>query len=175
MASLMENFSNEPIDINLLPKFEEVEYTRISNKYLIKSNLQTAIFFMIVLIAWIVLWYYGAGVQNLQIAAVFILLFFGFRFWNNFKMQKNYGYALREKDILYRRGFLVNAVTVLPFNRIQHVSVSRDFIDKMLNISSLQIFTAGGSGSDVNIPGLNPGLASTLKEALSTKLTANDR
>lgn len=170
----MENFSNNPVDINLLPKFEEVEYTGISRKYLIKSNIQTVIFLVILLIGWSVLYYYGAGIQNLQIAGLVIFLFFSFRFWNNFKMQKNYGYALREKDVLYKRGFLVNSVTVIPFNRIQHVSVSRDFIDKMLNISSLQVFTAGGSGSDVNIPGLRPDLATTLKDALSTKLTANE-
>lgn len=169
----MENFTNQPIDINLLPKFEEVEYTGISSKYLIKSNLQTAIFLVIMLFAWGVLWHYGAGAQNLQLAGVFIFLFFSFRFWNNFKMQRNYGYALREKDILYKRGFIVQAVTIIPFNRVQHVSVSRDFMDKMLNISSLQIFTAGGSGSDINIPGLKPDLAATLKEALSTKLSAN--
>lgn len=170
----MENFRNETIDINLLPKFEEVEFTKISNKYLIKSNIQTGIFLVIIIIAWGVLWYYDAGMQNLLIAGVVIFLFFAFRFWNNYKMQRNYGYALREKDLLYRRGFLVNSVTVIPFNRIQHVSVSRDFIDKMLNISSLQIFTAGGGGSDVNIPGLKPQLAVNLKEALSSKLTANE-
>lgn len=174
MASIMENFRNESIDIHSLPKFEEVEYTLISHRYLIKSNIQTGIFLVIILIAWGVLWYFGSGTQNLQIAGVVIFLFFAFRFWNNFKMQKNYGYALREKDVLYRRGFLVHSVTVLPFNRIQHVSISRDFIDKMLNISSLQIFTAGGGGSDVNIPGLEPNLAANLKEALSTKLTANE-
>lgn len=105
MAPLMDNFSNTPIDINSLPKFEEVEYTGISYKYLIKSNLQTGIFLVIVLVAWGVLWYYEAGVQNLQIAGVVIFLFFSFRFWNNYKMQKNYGYALREKDVLYKRGF----------------------------------------------------------------------
>src|SRR5690606_22944381 len=102
MASLMENFSNEPIDINSLPRFEEVEYTGISNKYLIKSNIQTGIFLMIILIAWSVLWYYGAGTQNIRIAGVIIFLFFAIRLWNNYKMQKNYGYALREKDVLYR-------------------------------------------------------------------------
>jgi len=170
----MENFSNDPININMLPKFEEVAYTPVSDKYLIKSNIQSGIFLVIILIAWSILWYYGAGVQNLQIAGVVIFIFFAFRFWNNYKMQKNYGYALREKDVLYKRGFLVNSVTVIPFNRIQHVSVSRDFIDKLLDISSLQIFTAGGSGSDVNIPGLKPDLAADLKEALSTKLIANE-
>ncbi len=174
MASLMENFSNDPIDINLLPKFEDVDYTGISGNYLIKSNIQTGIFLIFVLIAWGVFWYYDAGIQNLQLAAGIIILFFAFRFWNNYKMQANYGYALRDKDLLYRRGFIVNTVTVIPFNRIQHVSVSRDFFDKILNISSLQIFTAGGGGSDVNIPGLEPTLAVNLKEALSKKLSHND-
>ncbi|CAN5360783.1 hypothetical protein BH23BAC2_BH23BAC2_19440 [soil metagenome] len=170
----MENFSNAPIDINSLPKFEEVNYTGISSKFLVKSNIYTGIFLVVIIIAMAVLWYFGASHQNLLIGGIVVLLFFSFRFWNNFKKQNNYGFALREKDVLFRRGFIVNAITIIPFNRIQHVSVSRDAFDKMLNISSLQIYTAGGGGSDINIPGLKPDLALSLKEALSTKLIAND-
>lgn len=169
----MENFSNRSIDIDSLPNFEEVDYQTISSKYLVKSNIQTTIFLVIVLVGWTTFFYYQASITNLTMAMVAIFLYFSFRYWNNYKVQKTYGYALREKDILFRRGFFVNAVTVVPFNRIQHVSVSRDAIDKLLSISSVQVFTAGGSGSDINIPGLPPDLAVKLKEGLANKLTTN--
>lgn len=170
----MENFSNNSIDLNSLPQYEQVEFQPVSGKYLLKSNLQTGIFMLFVMGIWGFMFFYGANQYSLWLALIVILLFFAFRFWNNYMVQKNYGYALREKDILYRRGFMVTSTTVVPFNRVQHVSVSRDVLDKMLNLSSVQVFTAGGSGSDIGIPGLNPQLAVQLKDALAAKLSENE-
>lgn len=174
MASIMENFTNRSIDISSLPQFEEVAFQPISRNYLIKSNLQNLVFLCVVMIGWAALFYFDITRIQLMILLIGIVLYFGFRFWNIFMEQKIYGFALREKDILYKRGYLVNKTTVVPFNRIQHASISRDVLDKMLRISTLKIFTAGGSGSDISIPGLAPDLALRLKEALAAKLTANE-
>ena len=174
MASIMENFTNKSIDIASLPQFEEVAFQPISKSYLIKSNLQNLAFLCVAMIGWAVLIYFDLNRIQLIILLIGIVLYFGFQFWNISRLQKNYGFALREKDILYRRGYLVNKTTVVPFNRIQHASISRDVLDKMLRISTLNIFTAGGSGSDIRIPGLAPDLALRLKEALAAKLTANE-
>lgn len=171
----MENFSNNSIDLASLPQYQNVEFHPISGKYLLKSNIQTGIFLIFVLIGLAAMYYYGFSFNSLVFAITGIILFFGFRFWNNYKVQRNYGYALREKDILYRRGFFVNSITVIPFNRVQHASISRDALDKLLDISSVQIFTAGGSGSDISIPGLKPELALQLKEALAVKLSENGK
>jgi hypothetical protein len=175
MASIMENFTNKSIDISSLPQFEEVAFQQISTSYLIKSNLQNLAFLCVAMIGWAVLIYFDIINQTqLIILLIGIILYFGFKFWNISRLQKNYGFALREKDILYRRGYLVNKTTVVPFNRVQHASISRDVLDKMLKISTLNIFTAGGSGSDIRIPGLAPDLALRLKEALAAKLTENE-
>jgi len=174
MASIMENFTNKTIDIALLPQFEEVAFQPISKSYLIKSNLQNLAFLCVALIGWAVAFYFDINQIQLILLLIGIVLYFGFKFWNISRLQKNYGFALREKDILYRRGYLVNKTTVVPFNRIQHASISRDVLDKMLKISTLEIFTAGGSGSDIRIPGLAPDLALRLKEALAAKLTENE-
>jgi len=174
MASIMENFTNKTIDIASLPQFEEVAFQPISKAYLLKSNLQNLVFLCVAMIGWAVLFYFELTQIQLIVLLIGIVLYFGFKFWNISRLQKNYGFALREKDILYKRGYLVNKTTVVPFNRIQHASISRDVLDKMLRISSLKIFTAGGSGSDISIPGLAPDLALRLKEALAAKLTANE-
>jgi len=170
----MENFTNKSIDIASLPQFEEVAFQPISKSYLIKSNLQNLVFLCVAMIGWAISFYFELNQIQLIILLIGIVLYFGFKFWNISQLQKNYGFALREKDILYRRGYLVNKTTVVPFNRIQHASISRDVLDKMLKISTLKIFTAGGSGSDIVIPGLAPDLALQLKEALAAKLTANE-
>lgn len=169
----MENFTNPEIDIASLPDYEEVNFQAISRKYLVKSLIQTSSFMAVILIGWGAL-FYIQWTPYIFLILIAIFLWFGFSFWNIFKLQQTYGFALREKDILYRRGFLTNKTTVVPFNRIQHVSTTRGILDKYLGITTLNIFTAGGSGSDIKIPGLTPDLALQMKESLSTKLTADE-
>ncbi|RKS50649.1 hypothetical protein BC962_2421 [Gillisia mitskevichiae] len=174
MASIMENFTNQEIDINSLPQFETVDFQAISKNNLIKANLLNTLFLCAAILGCGILFYFRIGQAQLILLITAVILYFGFQFWNISKLQKNYGFALREKDILYRRGNLVTKTTVVPFNRIQHVSISRDLLDKMLKIATLKIFTAGGSGSDIIITGLAPELAVRLKEALATKLTSDE-
>lgn len=169
----MENFTNDLIDIAALPNYEEVDFQPISRKYLTKTLLQTAGFMVAIVIGCGFLFYFKWEPIYIFGILLVILLWFAFLYWNVFKLQENYGFALREKDILYRRGFLVNKITVVPFNRIQHVSTARGLLDKKLGIATLNIFTAGGSGSDIKIPGLEPDLALRLKEAVSKKLLDN--
>lgn len=169
----MENFTNPEIDIASLPDYEEVDFQPISEKYLVKSLLQTSGFMMVILIGWGVLFYVN-WTPYIFLLLIGIFMWFGFLFWNVFKLQKTFGFALRERDILFQRGFIVNKITVVPFNRIQHVSTTRGVLDKYLGIATLNIFTAGGSGSDIKIPGLTPDLALRMKESLSIKLAADD-
>ncbi|HET8838809.1 MAG TPA: PH domain-containing protein [Flavobacteriaceae bacterium] len=171
----MENFTNTPIELTSLPDYEKVDFQPISRKYLVKVLLSTMFFLVAILIGWGFLFYLNWNSTYIFGILFLILTWFVFAFWNVFKLQNNYGFALREKDILYRRGFLVNKITVVPFNRVQHVSTTRGILDKKLGIATLKIFTAGGSGSDINIPGLKPDLALRLKEAVSKKVSADAR
>ncbi len=112
------------------------------------------------------IWFYYEANFLVYYAAVAGILFFGFQYFLIFKNQEVYGYALRERDIVFRRGFLFEKTTIIPFSRIQHVSISQGILDKSLKIATLQIYTAGGSGSDINIPGLEPQRATAVKEAI---------
>jgi len=103
-----------------------------------------------------------------------LLLFFIIRIADIILRQKYYGYAFREKDLAYRRGYLINQVTVIPFNRIQHSSIRRSLLDKAFGIASLKVYTAGGSGSDIEIPGLELNIAENLNEALSKKVADDE-
>ncbi|MBW2961404.1 PH domain-containing protein [Mesonia aestuariivivens] len=174
MDSIENQFSNQQLFINLLPDYRAVDFEPISKKKLTKSVYQISIGLVIFLVGWGILFYLIPLHWSVFLGLVVILFLFSFSYFNAYLLQPRYGYALREKDIIYRRGYLVSKTTVIPFNRIQHVSISRGIFDKALNISTLKIFTAGGQGSDVSIPGLLPDLAVKLKEAVAQKLSVEE-
>lgn len=165
-------FSNFEIDVTSLPKHEEVELHPISKKYLVKLQVGTTISFLFFAVG-IFLGYSFLPDEfhtYLLWGTVLIFLLFGWSFFNNVMYVKRSGYALREQDIIFKRGFLFERTTVVPFNRIQHVSVERSFLDKMLNIATVKVFTAGGSGSDVSVPGIKPQTATSVKEEISARI-----
>jgi membrane protein YdbS with pleckstrin-like domain len=77
------------------------------------------------------------------------------------------GYALRTHDIVYRSGYLNRRIITVPFNRIQHTEIRQSMIARMLGLSKLKIFTAGGHNSGLYIHGITPEKAQQLKDFLS--------
>jgi hypothetical protein len=72
---------------------------------------------------------------------------------------KNRKYAMRELDICYTRGYLVTRTIAVPYNRIQHIEISRSFLARKLGLSALKIYSAGESGGDLIIHGLPKDIA----------------
>ena len=83
------------------------------------------------------------------------------------------GYALRAHDILFRKGVLWRSVTAIPFNRIQHVETSSTPLDRRFGLATLQLFTAGGSGADLKIDGLDRDLAERMRQDILAKTGAS--
>ncbi len=69
----------------------------------------------------------------------------------SFKMK---GLAIRNRDIIYKSGFIFRKITTIPFNRVQHVEINQGPIEKRFDLSTLEVFTAGGVASDLKVPGL---------------------
>ncbi len=73
------------------------------------------------------------------------------------------GYVVRDKDLLFRSGVVWRSVTAVPFNRVQHVETSSTPFDRQFGLATLQLFTAGGSGADLRIEGLDEDVAEKLR------------
>jgi len=84
------------------------------------------------------------------------------------------GYALREKDIVFKEGYLWRSVTVVPFNRIQHAEVEQGPFDRLFDLSKIKIYTAGGSSSDLQIPGLRPTESESIKFFILNKTGSDE-
>lgn len=78
-------------------------------------------------------------------------------------------YMLREYDITYTTGLIWQKEITITYNRIQHIEVSQGPIEKLFKLSSLQLFTAGGQKSDMEISGLKPETAQKIKAWVAKK------
>lgn len=167
-------FENKVMNIESLPRYEEVELRPFSGAYLLKRNISTTIWLFIISAGIYFAYRYA---EEFRLFAPYVIvafiLIFAWSYVANFLWFRKSGYAMRERDIIYKRGFLFEKTTVVPFNRVQHVSTNRGVLDKMLNLSSLNVFTAGGAGSDVALPGLNPETANSLKESLASRMSGH--
>lgn len=72
-------------------------------------------------------------------------------------------YAVRERDILLRTGWIIQKMHIVPFNRIQHCVVQSGPVGRKYGLSSLSIYTAASNEQDISIKGLKTGDAETLK------------
>ena len=102
----------------------------------------------------------------LAIPAVALLL------WPTISVPRR-AYVVRDKDMVFRSGVIWRSVTAIPFNRIQHVETSSTPLDRHFEISTLQLFTAGGSKGDLKINGLGKDVAEQLRAYILKKVGAS--
>ena len=77
-------------------------------------------------------------------------------------------YAIREKDISYSKGVLVHSVTTIPFARVQHIELDERLFSRVFKLATIQIYTAGESGSDLRISGIPKIEALKIKEYITS-------
>jgi membrane protein YdbS with pleckstrin-like domain len=173
----MENFSNSILLPEDLPHIESKTFNPLDKKYQTILFLRTIILFLIAILALVTFLILSTEqpptafiIISFSIVAVFttcstVLIIFGF---------PKKGYLVREKDISFQRGLITYKLISVPFNRIQHVEVNQGVLAKILKLSSVKIYTAGGNASDVSIPGLPVEIAQNLKTFLSEKISEHE-
>ena len=82
------------------------------------------------------------------------------------------GYAVRDKDILYKSGVWWQSVQVVPFNRVQHAVRGSGPLERRFGLASLTVYTAGIGAGDLRIAGLGEDVAERLRVYIVSKLRA---
>lgn len=171
----MNNFSNPVIECSELPRFEEVALNPVSNLYwrVILINLLISLLITAGMVIGIV--FIASPLKNYlpYIIGIFIAFWGGVYRLQQRAFQRR-GYAVRQHDIIYRRGTLGTLTTVIPFQRIQHVNVNEGVFSRAYGLAQLQIFTAGGMGSDIKISGLLREDAIKIKELILNRMTQDE-
>lgn len=167
------NFTNESIEINTLPKFEEVSLQTLQKSYFKVIALNLALVFVGIILGFSIFAYFNSEIFSnrvwlllgVTIPVLFAVIFLYF----NLSFKKR-GFAFRTHDAIYKSGLLSETTTIVPFNRVQHVALHQGFISRRLGLASIELFTAGGSSSDLEIPGLLLEDAQKIKNLVSQKI-----
>jgi uncharacterized protein len=160
---LLKNIPLEPTD---LPSMEEIPHHGHPANFR-KELLFLGFLRLSVLLAGpAILLYFG----EIFFATLALLLWFFLLVLTIISILKSFpirGYALRELDISYKKGWIFFSHITIPFNRVQHSEISQGPIDRLFHLVTLHIYTAGGSSSDLSIPGLIREEAERLRDFIS--------
>ena len=169
----MNEFTNNTIEINQLPKFEEVLLKGLNPKYITVLLFNFSLLLIFVIGGFSALFYFKQEAFSNTIWIIIlvgiVLFLAGLVVFTKFSFQKK-GYAFREHDAIYKSGLISETTTIIPFNRVQHVALHQGFISRKLGLASVELFTAGGSSSDLEIPGLLLADAQIIKNLVSQKI-----
>ncbi|MEM7104038.1 MAG: PH domain-containing protein [Bacteroidota bacterium] len=160
-------FENLSVDITELPDVQQLDLQKPDPAFLRVSFIGLFIFLGIMLAGVVGIIFLGEfdSTPWLKLLLPGIWLFFtvlsSFLTYQGYKIQ---GYALREKDVVFRRGVIFRSLVTVPFNRIQHCEIKEGPVERLFGLKTLQIFTAGGMSSDISIPGLKGENAPELKD-----------
>ena len=80
------------------------------------------------------------------------------------------GYLVREHDITFRKGWLFRSRVTVPFNRVQHSEVVQGPLLRWKGLSTLKVYTAGSSGANLSISGLDEEVAQMLRQTINERI-----
>ncbi len=164
-------FENPEISLDDLPRVESVSWQPMDDSLALQLVIQQLLFVFIIT-AGSVGFRFMPNVTFLP-AWLHLLIIVGITIplvvWPYLSVKKR-GIAVRDKDVLYKSGLVVNRLTAIPFNRIQHVETKQGPLDRQFETASLQIFTAGGSKGDLDIAGMERDRAESLRSMILKRI-----
>lgn len=170
----MQPFTNATIDIDTLPKYEATPLTTPNSKYWNIIVINLIIFLVLIGIGLSILITFNDKVKtNWIIWTGLFIAFSVFLFLLYRASFKRRGFALREKDIMYKSGVIAETTTIVPLNRIQHVALNEGLLSRIFHLGTLQIYTASGTSGNIHIAGIPIEQARAMKEALVQRLVVN--
>lgn len=139
------------------------EWQRVSPKYIVVDIVGWVIFGGLVTAASAIPFWFGwefGWILPAVLGPVFLLVI---AFTP--RRVKAIGYALRDDDLVFRRGILFQRFVAVPYGRMQLVDISRGPVARALGLAELKFVTAAAT-SGVLIPGLPLERAEELRDHL---------
>ncbi len=167
----MENFTNETIDTSNLPRYEAVELTKLHPSYWKEVLVSKGLLLLGIGIAVILglIFIEELADDKLLVVSIYVAFVLVFLFISYVAFKKK-AYAFRNHDVIFRSGIIATNTMVIPYNRVQHVALHEGFIARFFGLAKIEIFTAGGVSSDLEIPGIAKEQAEDIKQLLMGKI-----
>ncbi|MEX1057285.1 MAG: PH domain-containing protein [Natronospirillum sp.] len=172
----MATTDNPRLKTDQFPPLTDQHFERVAPAYRAQLRVQLLPWLLVPAAAWWTLPYWApdftapalvhtaVGTLPALLLAVLMLLWVLRRYAHT-------GYCVRAADLHLRTGALWQRTLSVALNRIQHLEITQGPLERSLGIARLKIYTAGGSGYDLMLPGLPEATAERLKEHLLQHLT----
>lgn len=93
-------------------------------------------------------------------------LYLAWSWWLAGKRFASWRYSLAPDELSVEHGVFWRLARTVPRVRIQHVDVHSGPLDRAFGLAQVSLYTAGSEGAVETIPGLAPGTAEALRDAL---------
>jgi hypothetical protein len=158
------SFTNAAVDLESLPRFDEVALHRLDPRY---PRLVLAVALIVELPALIgatlIVFLVPPIPLPLRIAIEGAVLgVLAFVPWLAFRWVSAIRYAVREHDVIRRSGLFWQTEIVQPIKRIQHVEQTQGPLDKWFGLSTIKLYSAGTGNVTLRIPGLEAATAAAI-------------
>jgi membrane protein YdbS with pleckstrin-like domain len=176
VVTLSMNFTNSVIAPEELPSMEDVNFHPLEKDFLVVERISLLIFMGLLLAIGVVFFSLIENLQKPLIISAAVTVYGLFVLLRLIAINIGYkysGYALRERDVLFRSGWLKRKTRVVILNRVQHVSVQSGPLERKFGLSSVSIFTAGSSEADFTINGITEETAQRIKAWISAEPDGN--
>ncbi|WP_276479703.1 PH domain-containing protein [Paraflavitalea pollutisoli] len=166
-------FLNNQLPIDELPRVENVALSPIERNYLKVLRWEWTITTLLLAVAIGFLLYFVPALRRplpqVLLPGAWVLLT-GAWFFIQEKAFAVKAFAIRDRDIIYRSGWIIQRTHTCPFNRIQHSAVTIGPLEKQFGLASLVLYTAGSNEADLRVRGLTESTAWELKEWITQKI-----
>ena len=172
------DFLNDQINSNSIPDASLVNWQPIEKNYLKVLRwewlITTSVLFVIVIALLFFIPVFKETIPLILLIGgwLFIVLLYFFIQERSFRIR---AYAIREHDILYKHGWIIQRIIACPVNRIQHCSADAGPLDRKYKLSSLTLFTAGAAGADLRISGLRAEVAQNIRDFIMSKIKTDEQ
>jgi membrane protein YdbS with pleckstrin-like domain len=143
------------------------DWRRVSPRYAWAELWTTAIWGLVLAAALGVVLWFVVRLEPWQVALwagglLVVMLLSGVL---GFLRVRTIGFAMRDDDLLVRRGMLFRRFVSVPYGRMQVVDITQGPVERMLDLKTLKFVTAAAT-SAVTIPGLPGTDAEVLRDEL---------
>ncbi|MAI24347.1 MAG: hypothetical protein CL828_09835 [Crocinitomicaceae bacterium] len=172
----MSLFSNTSLRIDALPSLVEEEFEGLPLRY---RTLRMAVYSIVMLLVFaalgVLMWFEWQEVNSFRWgvwlafgAAIALGVMWALEEVKGFPLR---GVVVREHDLSYRSGFFKRETVTVPFNRVQHSEIAQGPLSRAFNVCTLKLYTAGHSGANLRVPGMDVERAKRLRQQLDERVS----
>lgn len=166
-------YENPVIPYDDMPKYAKVVLEPIEKAYKKVLYINWAIAYAILLLTASLLFIFIKSMQIgwlIAAVALVIIILMAITIASIEIGFKNKAWALREKDIIFKKGWLFQSTHIIPFIKVQHCVMHSGPISRRYGLASIKLMTAASQNIDISINGLKQATAEQLKVFIMEKI-----